>query len=539
MQKIQGNIVDVFSEEIYPAEIKFDHGIITNINRVQKKGRYYILPGLVDAHIHIESSLLTPSRFAEVTVPHGTVATVSDPHEIANVLGIEGIDYLEKDGKNVPLKFFWTAPSCVPATPFETSGATLGPESIKELLNRSSVVSLGEVMNYPGVVNGDPTILKKINLAKAAGKPIDGHCPGLSGKDLKKYVATGISTEHEAVTLTEAQEKAALGMKIMVREGSSAKNLEDIISVKGERFLVSDDKHPHDLLKGHLNVLLKKVVTLGPSPIEAIKMVSKNPILHYDLPVGLLREGDPADFVLVKDLKNFRVVETWIEGVLVAKKGKALFSVNPVKRRNTIKLEKTFSHNFEIRSKEERPKVRIIKVIKNQIYTEELQEKMVAYEGKLLPNIEKDLLKIATVERYGHGNIGLGIVHGFGLKTGAIASSVAHDSHNIIVVGTNAEDMASAVNSIKALGGGLVVVKKEKLKASLALPVAGLMSTRKASTVAKALKKLHKVTKKLGCVLPSPFMTLSFLALLVIPKLKLSDQGLFDGEKFAFVDLIV
>lgn len=541
--KIGGNLVDVFNKQFYPAEIEFDNGKIKKITPVLKEFDTFIIPGLVDAHIHIESSLLTPSRFAEAVVPHGTVAVVSDPHEIANVLGIKGIDFMIDDTKKTPLKAFFTVPSCVPATPFETSGAILDSRAVAKLLRKKQVVALGEMMNFPGVVHDDAEVMAKIDAAKKLGKPIDGHCPGLSGDALKKYIAAGITTDHECTNFDEAREKAELGMKIMIREGSSAKNLEDLLSVaKNEKytcFLVSDDKHPDDLFEGHINLMLKKLVSLGVDPIHALRMATLNPVEHYRLKVGLLRKGDDADFAIVNDLKEFLVLETWIKGVKVAENGKALFKSSEVQPINVFDFRDKFASDFRLKSLKPFQRVKVIGVVENQIVTNELTTELNVRDNIVEHDVSIDILKLAVVERYGKNNMAVAFVKGFSLFDGAIASSVAHDSHNVVAVGTNDNDIAFAVNHLKKVGGGFVVVYEGKVIAELKLPIAGLMSTESAEKVAESLDKVTNEARLMGCKLKSPFMTLSFLSLLVIPKLKLSDRGLFDVEKFNFTNLFI
>jgi len=533
---IKGNLVNPFTEEIYPAEIKIRDGVIECVEQIEGKFNQYILPGFIDAHIHIESSMLTPSRFAETVVPHGTTSVVSDPHEIANVRGIKGINYMIKDASTVPLNIFFTAPSCVPATPFETSGAIIGSKEIDELLEADEIVALGEMMNFPGVLADDPEVMAKIAAAKIHKKPVDGHAPLLTGNELCKYISAGISTDHECTIKEEVIEKRKLGMKIMLRQGSSAKNLADLIGAGGD-FIVSDDKHPEDLLKGHVNSMLKEAVELGEDPIKAIKMVTINPATHYNLNSGLIAPGKAADIVIVEDLKNFNVKEVYIGGKLVANDGKALFSVKPLKLESTFKINSKKPEDFEISSSNKEEKVRVIDVIEGQLLTEESEAILPVVNGKIEPDMENDILKIAVLERYGHNRMANAFVRGFGLKKGAIASSVAHDSHNIIAVGTNAQDMANAVNKLVKNNGGLVAVSNGNYH-SLRLPIGGLMSTKSAEDVALKLENLHKVLDDMGCKLTSPFMAMSFLALFVIPKLKISDRGLFDVEKFDFVDVL-
>ncbi|OPX60498.1 MAG: cryptic adenine deaminase [Methanobacterium sp. PtaB.Bin024] len=533
---IKGNLVNVFTEEIYPAEIEVKNGIITCLREIGGEYPGYILPGFIDSHIHIESSMLTPSRFAEAVVPHGTTAVVADPHEIANVLGVEGIKYMMKDAATTPLQVFFTAPSCVPATPFETSGASLYPDDIDTLMNNDWVVALGEMMNFPGVIRKDPEVLEKIKIAQHHLKPVDGHAPLLSGKDLCDYIGAGISTDHECTHLAEAQEKKGLGMKIMIREGSSAHNMEELVSVGGE-FLVSDDRHPEDLLNGHMDQTLKKTVELGMDPVDALKMVTLNPANHYHLNCGALKPGFPADMVLVDDLENFNVEKVWIKGKLVSQNGNPLFQVDPLPLKSTFRVKPKKASDFEVHSSHEEEKVRVIEVVEGQLLTKETEAVLRVVDGHLQADAGKDILKIAVVERYGHDNVSNAFIHGFGLKKGAIASSVAHDSHNIVVVGKGSLDMAEAVNMLSKNNGGIVVVSDGDCY-SLELPIAGLMSTERAEDVSSQLNQLHEAVRDMGCKLASPFMTMSFMALLVIPKLKISDKGLFDVESFQFVDVI-
>lgn len=533
---IKGNFVNVFTEEIYPAEIEVENGAVNCLREIKGEFSGYILPGFIDSHIHIESSMLTPSRFAEAVVPHGTTAVVADPHEIANVMGMSGIKYMIKDADSTPLQVFFTAPSCVPATNFETSGATLGSKEINELMKDDQVVALGEMMNFPGVIGKDPVVMEKIKIAQKHGKPVDGHAPHLSGPELCDYVEVGVSTDHECAQLEEALEKKRLGMKIMIREGSSARNLEDLISVGGE-FLVSDDRHPEDLLDGHIDQILRKSVDLGMDPMEALRMVTVNPANHYHLNCGTLTPGSSADMVLVNDLENFKVLTVWVGGEIVAENGQPLFKVSPLSLESTFRVKHMKSSDFEVTSTQKEEKIRVIEVIEGQLLTDESEAVLKVYNGNLRPNIESDILKIAVVERYGHDNIVNAFINGFGLKNGAIASSVAHDSHNIIVIGTNSQEMAEAANILIKNQGGLVAVANGE-SYSLKLPIAGLMSTMSAANVSSQLNNLHVVVKDMGSNLEAPFMTLSFMALLVIPKLKISDMGLFDGESFQFIDVI-
>jgi adenine deaminase len=533
---IKGNLLNVFTEDIYPAEISVENGLIKCVKPVQEKFKDLILPGFIDAHIHIESSMLTPTRFAEVVVSHGTTAVVADPHEIANVMGLYGIDYMMKDAATVPLKFYFTAPSCVPATSFETSGAIIDAEEIDKLLKMDDVVALGEMMNFPGVLSDDEEVLSKIRAAKRHRKPVDGHAPLLSGDELCKYISAGISTDHECTLKEEVLEKRKLGMKVMLRQGSSAKNLNDLIGAGGD-FIVSDDKHPEDLLKGHVDQMLREATEYGLDPIEAVKMVTINPATHYNLNNGFIGPGRAADIVIVDDLEKLLIKKVIIDGAVVAQDGNSLFSIKPLKLGTTFKSTPKTPEDFEIPSEDDTENVMVIKVNEGQLITEELDAELKVDNGNLKTDLTNDILKISVVERYGHDHISNGFVHGFGLKTGAIASSVAHDSHNIIVVGTNTQDMADAVNRLVENDGGLLALSDGKFS-SLKLPIAGLMSDERAEEVSVQLTSLLEEVKSMGCVLESPFMALSFMALLVIPQLKISDLGLFDGNKFQFVDVV-
>jgi len=539
VKRIEGLIVNPELETISPGRIFFTDKI-EEIKTLERAPSLYILPGFIDAHIHIESSMLIPSRFAKLVVPRGTVAVVSDPHEIANVLGIEGIKFMIKDAKSVPMKFFWTAPSCVPATEFETAGAKIGEKEIKELLSMDEVVALGEMMNFPGVINRNEEVMKKIEIARKTGKPVDGHAPGLLGEDIKRYFGAGISTDHECVSLKEAIEKAEFGVKIMVREGSSAKNLESLwrVSERFEVFLVSDDIHPDDLLKGHLDLLLNKAISTGMNFFKALRAVTSNPSKHYSLPTGRLKEGMGADFVLSRSIEKIEAEEVYINGRIVARKGKALFKTMPVKPVNKFKVKKFKKEDFLVRDGGEEVSVRVISAKDGSLVTEEVIEKLKVKDGTVTADPEKDVIKIAVLDRYGMRRIANGFIKGFGLKNGAIGSSIAHDSHNIVVVGVDEDSIYSAAKEIVKMKGGLVAVKGKKVM-KIPLKIAGLMSDEDGKKLSKMLEKLNSFVKKeLGCILKNPFGTLSFMALLVIPEIKMSDMGLFDGRNFRFVDVI-
>ncbi len=536
---IEGNIVDVRHKKIFPGRVEFEGGRIKSVEPVGGDLQGYIIPGLIDSHIHIESSLVVPSRFAEAVVPHGTTTVITDPHEIANVLGLQGIEYMVKDSKTVPLRVYFTAPSCVPATTFETSGAKLGPAEIESLLAREEFVALGEMMNYPGAIAQDPEVMAKIDVAKRLGKPIDGHCPMLLGDGLKAYAKLGITTDHECTSSEEAQAKYAAGMMVMVRQGSASKNLPALASFakKHEFLLVSDDKSVSDLMLGHLDKSLAEAVSLGIDPLHALRAATINPALHYKLPLGVIEPGMAADVVRVKDLNGFEVEEVYIEGNLVASSGAAKFEVKPKEMVNQFVLQRRIPSDFDVQAKGPMAEARVIGVVHDEIVTKSLTATLPVDNGRVMPNIDQDILRIAVVNRYRDAPASNAFVKGFGLKSGAIASTVAHDSHNIIVVGTSNEDMAMAVNTIIQEGGGFCACAAGKSN-MLNLRVAGLMCTKPVFDVRRALDSLHEKVKELGCKAESPFMTMSFLSLLVVPSLKLGDKGLLDVESFKFVSVL-
>ncbi len=537
--EIEGNLVDVERGIIYPAKVTFGKTIekVEKIEKPEKKYDSFIIPGLIDSHIHIESTMLCPSRFSEIAVAHGTTAVIADPHEIANVMGLNGVRYMNNDAIT-PMKIFFAAPSCVPATSFETSGAIIGPGEIEEMMKWSNVVALGEVMNFPGVIHNDEVVMKKIEIAKKAEKPIDGHAPLLRGEDLKKYVKAGISTDHECTTLEEAEEKARLGMKIIIREGSSSKNMKELVHLADdyECFFCTDDIHADDLQKGHINALLRKAISLGLEPIKAVQCATIFPARHYKLNCGVIKEGKDADMVIVENLDSFNIKKVFINGELIVEGVNLQFNVSPKELESTFHVSEKNENDFIIKSENNEENVRTIKIMPDQLITKQETNKLKAILGDVQPDLSNDILKIFVVERYGKGNIGKGFVSGFRLRRGAIASSIAHDSHNIIVVGTNNKDIASAVNEVIQMKGGIAAVCNNE-KATLALPIAGLMTTETADSVKMKMHELHKFAKGLGCNLKAPFMTMAFMALLVIPELKLSDQGLFDVKEFKFVDL--
>jgi adenine deaminase len=534
---LQGNIVDIRNRRIYPGQILLEDDRIKSIEEVSAVFDHYIMPGFIDAHVHIESSMLVPSEFAKLAVLHGTVGTVSDPHEIANVMGIEGVHYMINNGKQVPFKFNFGAPSCVPATTFETAGATINEDDILELLMSPDIKYLAEMMNYPGVIHNDEVVLKKINHAHQIGLPVDGHAPGLIGEQLKKYISAGISTDHEAFTYEEALEKLDLGMKILIREGSAAKNFDALIDLLPDHFqnimFCSDDKHPDDLVVGHINDLVLRALEEGHKLFDVLQVACINPIDHYNLDIGDLSEGSYADFIVVEDLNDLKVLSTYINGNLVAKEGQCFIETVPVQIVNNFNTDIKTEEQFVVPAENE--KIRVIEAMDGELITNDLISNANVINNKVESDIQNDVLKITVVNRYNNCPPAVAFIKGFGLTYGAIASCVGHDSHNIIAVGTNDNDITKAVNLIIENQGGIAIATKKE-SAVLPLPIAGIMSDQDGLSVAHEYSKLDLKAKELGSKLSSPFMTLSFMALLVIPSLKLSDLGLFDGNKFEFVN---
>jgi adenine deaminase len=536
---VSGNIVDLHAGRIHPGTVEVRGGRIARITRDGDRYETYLLPGFVDAHIHVESSMLPPSEFARVAVTHGTVATVSDPHEVANVLGVPGVRYMIDDGARVPFQFCVGAPSCVPATVFETAGAMLDAGAVAELLADPAVGYLSEVMNVRGVLDADPDLLAKLAAAKRLGKPIDGHAPGLRGDACRAYFAAGISTDHECFALDEAIEKIGLGVKILIREGSAARNfdaLHPLLRDHADRcMLCSDDKHPNDLERGHINALVARAVAAGVPVMNALRAACVNPVEHYRLPTGLLREGDRADFIEVGDLSTFDVKRTWVGGQLVAADGAALLPRRTASTPNVFHASPKSPAEFAVPVRG--GSVNVIEPADGQLVTRRRRERATIRDGRAIADPARDLLKIAVVNRYRAGAApAVGFIRNVGLKRGAIASSVAHDSHNVVAVGATDEDLARAVNEVIRHRGGLAVATADSAE-SLPLPIAGLMSDLPAADVARRYATLDARAKELGCALAAPFMTLSFMALLVIPELKLSDKGLFDGVAWRFVDV--
>ena len=546
---ITGNIVDVFAKTIFYGELTVENGKIKSIvhtSDIIHPTSFFILPGFIDSHVHIESSMLVPSEFAKLAVVHGTVSTVSDPHEIANVCGMKGVEFMFENGKTVPFKFNFGAPSCVPATTFETAGATLNSDDVKQLLQRDEIKYLSEMMNFPGVLFKDEEVMQKIEAAHALNKPVDGHAPGLRGEKAKEYIDAGIYTDHECFTKEEALDKLGYGMKIIIREGSAAKNFEALIDLLNDypdmMMFCSDDKHPDSLVAGHINQLCARAVAKGIDIFKILQAACVNPVLHYKLDVGLLREGDAADFIVAGDLTTFNILQTYINGELVAANGKsAIRSRKPEVINNfSCRLKKAEDFHYHLNKygdDENIEQVNVIEALDGQLITNRLIKNIsdvIIRDGLIESNTETDILKIVVINRYNDAPIAKSFIKNFGFKKGAIASSVAHDSHNIVAVGVDDESLCKAVNLVIEAKGGVSCVSDEK-EMILALPVAGLMSNEDGYKIADEYTAIDAMAKSLGSQLSAPFMTLSFMALLVIPHLKLSDKGLFDGDSFQFI----
>ncbi len=542
---IKSFLVDCWKKKIYPAEIIVENGRISSIIQIDESEittKGYILPGFIDSHVHIESSMLIPSEFARLAVVHGTVATVSDPHEIANVCGIEGVEFMIENSKQVEFKFNFGAPSCVPATIFETAGASLDSDAVEKLLQQKEISYLSEMMNFPGVLNKDSEVMKKIAAAHKLGKPVDGHAPGLRGELAKQYIEAGISTDHECFTIDEAIDKLGHGMKIIIREGSAAKNFEALIDLVDDHpnnvMFCSDDKHPDSLVAGHINQLCARAIAKGMNLFNVIKAACINPVLHYKLDVGLLRVGDPADFIIADDLINFNIKQTYINGNALLNNGKTIIksvSTNPI---NQFNCELIIPEKLVILKNEYKDiegNIPVIEALDGQLITNKLMLKGKLFNNEWVTDIENDLLKMVVVNRYNNAPITKCFIKNFGFKSGAIASTVAHDSHNIVAVGADDITLVNAINLVIKAKGGVSCVDGNKNELLLPLPVAGLMSADDGYLVAEKYTAIDAMAKSLGSTLSAPFMTLSFMALLVIPHLKLSDMGLFDGDRFEFV----
>jgi len=532
MKRIRGTVVDVWEEDIYPGEVYVRGGRVVKVQRGEGGGRY-LLPALVDAHIHIESSMLIPSRFASLSLPHGTVALVADPHEIANVLGLPGVLWMMMDSSATPQKVFFTAPPCVPASAHESSGAVLTPEDIKELLSDPRVVALGEVMDVKGVLEGTPELMEKIRLAKKAGKPVDGHAPGLTGEALRRYFSLGISSDHECTTFEEVKERAAMGVLLLLRGGSASKSL-DLLSAGGRRALCTDDLSAPDLSRGHMDRLLKEAVEWGADPLEAVEMASRIPAEHYRLPVGLLRPADPADVVVVRDLKDFEVEAVFVDGRVVARGGEALFELPPYLPANNFYAAPFPTTEFihPVRGPAE---VRVIRMRPDNLYTDEMSVEL--KEGQSLPDPSRDILLALCMDRYGTGKYSTAPLKGTGLKEGAVALTISHDSHNIIALGADLNDLAAALRRVIEMKGGVAISRGGRVL-SLRLEVAGLMTGEEPHLVAERIREMERELKDMGMMLTSPLSQLSFLSLTVIPKLRLTPAGVFDVERGAYVEAV-
>ena len=541
MKTISGNIVDVISKTITKGKVLFENGKIIAIEPTDEVENQYIIPGFVDGHIHIESSMMLPSEFARYSIIHGTVACVCDPHEMANVCGVEGIDYMIENGRNSPMKFYFGAPSCVPSTHFETSGAELDAEAVEKLLKRDDIYFLAEMMNFPGVIHKNKQVHAKLSAAQRIGKPIDGHAPELTGDDLIAYAAGGITTDHECMTIAEAEAKIALGITIQIREGSAAKNFDDLLPLikkyPDKIMFCSDDKHPDDLLKnGHINSLARRAVAGGYDPIDVLRICSLTPIKHYKLDVGLLQKGDDADFLIVNNLSDFEVQSTYIKGEKVSEKGKPTFPrYIPTELINQFNAQKITIE--QIRVIPTGSSLKVIHVDDGQLFTHEIQCKPKIDNGNVVSDIDNDVLKLVVYNRYQPSEPAVGFIKNIGLKHGAMASTVAHDSHNIVAVGTSDTEIVSAINQIIDSRGGILACDGNKT-CLLSLPVGGLLSDIEGNIIAERYEQVDAMAKDLGSTLRAPFMTVAFMSLLVIPELKLGDKGLFDGRNFKFVDLM-
>ncbi|MEO5581085.1 MAG: adenine deaminase [Saprospiraceae bacterium] len=533
-QTIQGQLVDLAKRKIYGAELLIADGHIKAIKKVKSKKGPFILPGMVDAHIHIESSMLVPSEFERLALAFGTLATISDPHEIANVLGVEGVYYMIENAEDLPLEIIFGAPACVPASAFETSGAKLDSKMVEKLLKDPRIGYLSEVMNYPGVIHRDPELIQMISAAKKLKKRVDGHAPGLRGDDLRLYQSAGIETDHECYSYEEAKEKIQLGMKVIIREGSAAKNYNDLAPLIAEfpdqLMFCSDDKHPDDLIKGHINQIVSRAIMDGYNLYDVLKIATLNPRRHYPIKSGMVLEQQTADFILVDDLQSFNVNEVYVKGVLVAKHGSCMVPSTPVTIINQFNTVPVTSEDFKLRALTSN--VSVIEAIDGQLITNKIIHPAYILDGYAVSDARHDILKIAVVNRYHKAKPAIGFIKGFGLKAGAIGSCVAHDSHNIIAVGVDDDSLVRVINKIIIQQGGIAACLNSFVL-GLELPVAGIMSNQDGYTVAKSYSLIdHFVRTDLKSPLRAPFMTLSFMALPVIPSLKMTDKGLFDSTQF-------
>jgi adenine deaminase len=540
VKRLSGNIVDLIGRRIFPGRVEWSGGVIRRI--VPEPGKRYartIAPGFVDAHVHIESSMLPPAEFARLAVVHGTVGTVSDPHEIANVLGMAGVEYMLAEARRTPFKIRFGAPACVPATPFETAGAALGPRAVARLLARPDIGYLSEVMDFPGVLHRSAGVMAKIAAARRCGKPVDGHAPGLRGRAAANYAGAGIATDHECFTLAEARTKLAAGMEILIREGSAARNFDALAPLlrtdPAHCMFCCDDKHPNELVRHHIDDHVRRALAAGASRLDALACASLHPVRHYGLDVGLLQPGDPADFIVFTGWKRLRVRRTYLRGQLVAREGRSRMPRRPARIVNAFRARPRRAADFRVPAAQGR--LNVIGAVAGQLITRRLRLRPRVVAGAAVADPLRDILKIAVVNRYApNAPVAVGFIRGFGLRSGALASSVAHDSHNIVAVGADDESLAAAVNRVIAHRGGVAAVGlgEERI---LPLPIAGLMSNQDGYAVARAYAEVDALAKRLGSRLAAPFMTLSFMALLVIPDLKLSDRGLFSGARWRFEPL--
>ena len=543
-ETVSGTIYDVIAGRAFPGEVVLADGRIAAVRETKRAASQAIVPGFVDSHVHIESSLCSPREFARLAARHGVTAAVADPHEIANVCGVPGVEWMVRDAASASMTFAFGAPSCVPATPFETSGAVLSSAEVATLLRRTDVTHLAEMMNFPGVINGDPEVVAKLTAARSAGKPVDGHCPGLSGDGLRKYLEAGISTDHECSTIAEAREKIKLGLRwVMIREGSAARNFDALLPLVEESpdrvMFCTDDAHPDFLVRQHIDAHVRRCVRAGINPLSVLRAATLHPVRHYRLPCGLLQPGDPADFVVLSSLEECEVLKTYWHGTMSysrdggnsrpADRGASLAPINQF-RCSEVDLA-------QLRAAAGGKSLRVIKIVPGELLTECWVVEPTVSGGEVVSDSRRDILKLAVKDRYRDGAPAVGFVSGFGIRSGAFACSIGHDSHNVVGVGADDASLCAAMNAVIRARGGMCVVAGENTRV-LKLPVAGLMADDEAHTVAGEYERLSlMVTGELGSGLAAPFMSLSFLPLLVIPELKLSDQGLFDGKRFEFVGL--
>lgn len=539
---VKGNIVDIHNRKIFSGEIVIENQKIKSIKPINEVFKNFILPGFIDSHVHIESSMASPAEFGRAVIKHGTVATLSDPHEIANVLGVLGVDAMIENAKHAPIKIFFGAPSCVPATPFETSGAEINASETRTLMQRDDIYFLSEMMNYPGVLNNDQEVMLKIAAAKENNKPVDGHAPGLSGDDARKYAQAGISTDHESYDIDNALDKIEAGIKIQIREGSAAKNFDELIPLMREYpdmlMLCSDDLHPDDLMKGHIDILVRKAVNLGYDFFDVIRAAALTPVQHYNIPVGTLKINDPADFIVVDNLKDFNTLQVFIDGEEKYQAGKPVAAVPPIALKNNFNTNKISLEELIVPGKEG-DKINVIGASNGSLITTKLIKPALISNGSIVSNIDDDILKIVVKNRYKNTPPAIGFIHGFGLRNGAIASSVAHDSHNIIAIGTNDTDICEAINTLIEHHGGICCSENGEVENMLPLPFGGLMSNKSIEDTSHLFYTNSIHAKKLGSTFKNPFITCAFMALLVIPSLKISDKGLFDSAQFTFSNLII